>query len=261
MNFDSTKTFFQQVLKRPGMYVEKVRLDMVITFYHGWCMGRGSRDWDEWFDITHWLWKREGILHHCDPLSFLSLYFTYGVKELAIRQMRIMIEETPFTPKQTAREDYFNREKGDRTEISPLKRFDQEELENAMKKISLLIEQALEETNIDFLTYLFTDGYFTQVRIFRKIGETYQETTQEILANGHSDLLLKIHHYLNRLNEEEVLSFCILTLEQTNGQLLIQKQWIPRTNNLATINISYQELEEEYVLARIFERWKAEKIV
>ena len=71
---NNTKEFLKLVLKRPGMFVEKIRLDMIVTLYHGWCIGRGEQDWDADFDISNWLWKQEGILRHCDPLKFFPFY-------------------------------------------------------------------------------------------------------------------------------------------------------------------------------------------
>ncbi len=238
---NNTKEFLKLVLKRPGMFVEKIRLDMIVTLYHGWCIGRGEQDWDADFDISNWLWKQEGILRHCDPLKFFPFYITYGVKEFAIEKMRQMVEEIPFTPvKQTLDEAYLYRKE----KVEPVSSLEE------------LLDPIWKESSDNFLAYLFTDGYFTQIRIFKKEGETYREVTKEISEKER----IKIHDQLDKLNIENELSFCIFTLEKTQGQILIKKEYIPHINNLATINISHQNFEEDYVLANIFKRWKEKMI-
>lgn len=239
---NNTKEFLNLVLKRPGMFVEKIRLDMIVALYHGWCIGRGERDWDADFDISNWLWEQEGILRHCDPLKFFAFYLTYGVKEFAIEKMRQMVEEIPFTPpvKQTLDEAYIYRKE----KVEPV------------STIEELFDPIWKESSDDFLIYLFTDGYYTQIRIFKKAGETYREITREISEKER----IKIHDQLDKLNIENELSFCVFTLEKIQGQISIKKKYIPRINNLATLNISHQNFEEDYVLAKLFKRWKEEMI-
>ncbi len=271
LNECDTKQLLKQILKRPGMYVGKERLDYINIFLMGWMSGKYEKDrWHSNYDFQEWLFRNHSIAISYDiSMNGWSVFYAYfGVGRKAIDHFAEFVEGCPFTACEENKKmiaqliyDIYGYHEYEKQIIDG---FSKEEIdclkvpcniELACREVIRLINEMISEQYEKLYVYIFMDGAIQQIRFMYYTAEGHWIDNIRLLSEkGYIKQHIILHGYITMLHsslfEDEGNKEIIMKLKVIQNKIEIDKQekdynnWVER----------YQDSEpvfEEYLA-----KWK-----
>ena len=260
----SFKEGLRLIARRPGMYVGGNRLDYFIRFFEGARLGftlflheptNNTRfcmyNWEFNYDIQKWLLLNESVsIQHAASLNAWQLMQRYyGVKQLGLEKLRVIVEEIEFSDgseyslEDTVskhiyqiyrqykyeiaydfRESYNPKVSADYYPVSDKIKSIIGEVKCDYESLIPIITRMINEPYDDLLVYLHYDYYFMCVRFLYRTGKgDWVEFTNLSNQQDYYSNLVILHAYAALIQKEEHKNH-IITIRKTNDEVIIESE-------------------------------------
>lgn len=261
-------SFLTAIMKRPGMYVGRNRLELAQIYFDGWCRHQQSL-WSLSYDLKQWLFLRESVVGTCSLNGWFVFYRTYGMADEAIIQFREFLETREPTSVfeygawDTASEDadlsgFLSLPRtGPAPDLKPYLDFTNDKTitkEAAAAEILRQVKRIVGKDCKKIKVFMNLGQAVEQVRFFFDHGSGWKDGVSLNTSLDYYEKMIVLHGYIKQLPFEKSITFTA-TIDWEEGILQIRYN----KYQLPGVRID-DDLFTDYLISRQFEEWKLREL-
>lgn len=268
-NVHEAYEFLSLIMKRPGMFVGRHRLDLAQVYFDGWrhhqrCM------WDISYDMECWLFQTEGVSFTGSILAWSLFYAYFGAEDVGVNKFREFLADTiptshmaiqipPSITSQIGSVIYsFERENREFYGLAEYCDFamgwDGITEEQVVVQVLCLIRRLIPEVSNPIKIYINSRSLYCQVRFFFCQDGEWVDGIDVCTEESDVKRLVVLHAYLHKVIHWHKNQIVIINSEGEQPHWEIKSYEAP--HHLYVCN----ETSEELLMYWQFEQWYKEQI-